>query len=84
MARAKIEQAVKHLPDGERMVMVEDAGLFIDALGGFPGVYSSYVHETIGNLGIVRLLSHSQQRRPRSGKTATLCVLPSGGCTLGR
>ena len=68
MARAKIEQAVKHLPDGERMVMVEDAGLFIDALGGFPGVYSSYVHETIGNLGIVRLLSHLSSQDPVRAK----------------
>ena len=37
------------------MILVEDAGLFVSALDGFPGVYSSYVHSTIGNLGIIRL-----------------------------
>jgi len=29
-------------------VLVDDAGLFIDALDGFPGPYSSYVEETLG------------------------------------
>jgi XTP/dITP diphosphohydrolase len=29
-------------------VLVDDAGLFVDHLGGFPGPYSSYVHETLG------------------------------------
>jgi len=37
-------------------VIVEDAGLFIDALGGFPGPYSAYVANTIGNPGILKLL----------------------------
>ncbi len=35
---------------------IEDAGLFIDALHGFPGPYSKYVFNTIGNEGILRLL----------------------------
>ena len=68
VAKAKIEQALKHLPEGEDTVMVEDAGLFIDALGGFPGVYSSYVHDTIGNLGIVRLLHHLTSEDPVRAK----------------
>ena len=68
VARAKIQQALQHLPEGETTVMVEDAGLFIDALGGFPGVYSSYVHDTIGNLGIVRLLHHLTSEDPVRAK----------------
>lgn len=36
--------------------MLEDAGLFVDALEGFPGVYSSYVFGTLGNEGLLRLL----------------------------
>ena len=35
---------------------IEDSGLFIDALSGFPGVYSKYVYTTIGCEGILRLL----------------------------
>jgi XTP/dITP diphosphohydrolase len=36
--------------------ILEDAGIFIDALKGFPGVYSSYVYFTLGLDGILRLM----------------------------
>lgn len=36
--------------------ILEDAGIFIDALHGFPGVYSSYAYFTIGLDGILQLL----------------------------
>lgn len=36
---------------------IEDAGFFVDyPLDGFPGVYSSYVLNTIGNEGILKLI----------------------------
>lgn len=47
----------------EGPVMIEDAGLFIDALKGFPGVYSAYVFDTIGNQGILRLMDGTSNRR---------------------
>ncbi len=65
VAQSKIAQALSHLPNGEQsddMVLVEDAGLFIDALNGFPGVYSAYALETIGYNGILRLLEHLQSQ----------------------
>jgi XTP/dITP diphosphohydrolase len=37
-------------------VFVEDAGLFIDALKGFPGPYSKFVFETVGVEGILKLM----------------------------
>lgn len=37
-------------------VLVEDDGLFIDSLKGFPGPYSAYVFDTIGNDGILALV----------------------------
>ena len=43
--------------------MIEDSGLFIDALGGFPGVFSAYVFKTIGNAGILRLMAGEKTRR---------------------
>lgn len=46
----------------KRPVIVEDDGLFIRALNGFPGQYSSYVFKTIGNAGILRLLAMEQDR----------------------
>ena len=36
--------------------ILEDAGLFIDFLKGFPGVYSSYVFYTMGLKGVLKLL----------------------------
>ena len=44
-------------------VMIEDAGLFIEGLKGFPGVYSAYVFDTIGNEGILRLMEGMKDRR---------------------
>lgn len=42
--------------------ILEDAGLFIDALEGFPGVYSKYVFFTIGCKGILKLLEGNKKR----------------------
>ena len=46
-------------------VLVEDAGLFIEALNGFPGPYSSYVYRTIGVNGILKLMEGAARRRAR-------------------
>ncbi|MBX8632451.1 MAG: XTP/dITP diphosphatase [Thermoplasmata archaeon YP2-bin.285] len=43
--------------------IIDDSGLFVDALGGFPGVYSSYAFRTIGNEGILTLLKGKGNRR---------------------
>ncbi|HLI46171.1 MAG TPA: XTP/dITP diphosphatase [Geobacterales bacterium] len=43
-------------------LIVEDSGLFIKALNGFPGPYSSYVNKTIGNEGILRLMYDEKER----------------------
>jgi XTP/dITP diphosphohydrolase len=45
--------------------VLEDAGLFVDGLEGFPGVYSSYAFATIGNEGILDLLAGREDRRAR-------------------
>jgi len=43
-------------------IIVEDAGLFIDALGGFPGPYAAYAYKTIHNRGILRLMENKENR----------------------
>jgi XTP/dITP diphosphohydrolase len=43
-------------------IIVEDAGLFIKALNGFPGPYSSYVLRTIGTKGILKLMKEAERR----------------------
>lgn len=42
---------------------VEDAGLFIEALNGFPGPYSSYVFSKIGNEGVLKVMEGVENRR---------------------
>lgn len=46
----------------ERPIVVEDAGLFINRFGGFPGPYSSYVLDTIGLEGILKLMEGVGER----------------------
>jgi XTP/dITP diphosphohydrolase len=45
-----------------RPVFVEDSGLFIKALSGFPGPYSAWVQKKIGNAGILRLMKGAKDR----------------------
>ena len=40
----------------------DDSGLFIDALSGFPGVYSAYVQRTISNEGMIKLMEGVDDR----------------------
>jgi XTP/dITP diphosphohydrolase len=62
-------------------IIKDDSGLFIEALDGFPGVYSAYVQRTLGNEGILRLME-SQEDRNAVFKTVIGLYLPSRGTTL--
>lgn len=42
-------------------VIVEDDGLFINFLNGFPGQYSSFAFKTLGNTGILKLLKSQRK-----------------------
>ena len=55
----------------KKPLIVEDDGIFIDSLDGFPGPYSSYVHKTIGNKGILNLMK--QNRCAKFISTITYC-----------
>jgi XTP/dITP diphosphohydrolase len=57
-----IEKSKYAFTEISRPVIVEDDGLFIYELNGFPGQYSSYVYKTIGNDGILKLMNNSKQR----------------------
>jgi XTP/dITP diphosphohydrolase len=46
-------------------VIVEDAGLFVEALNGFPGSYAAYVFKTIGNRGLLQLMENIKNRKAR-------------------
>jgi XTP/dITP diphosphohydrolase len=42
---------------------VEDAGLYVTALRGFPGAFTSHAYQTIGNRGLLKLLDGVKDRR---------------------
>ena len=57
--------SVKQVGTSNLPVIVEDAGLFIEALNGFPGPYSSYVYKTVGCEGILKLMEGREDRDAR-------------------
>ena len=59
IAKFALETAVKRY---RRLLVVEDSGLFVEVLSGFPGPFSSYVLETIGLGGVLDLLARSRKR----------------------
>jgi len=46
----------------KKPVVVEDSGLFIDLLNGFPGAYSATIHKKIGLDGILKLMKGIKNR----------------------
>ena len=56
------QKAVNAYEIVKKPIIIEDDGLFIDSLNGFPGPYSSYVYDTIGNKGIMNLLENCETR----------------------
>ena len=60
-----------HLP-----IFVEDAGLFIDALSGFPGPYAAYVYKTVHNNGVLKLMENVADRRAKFQSVIAYCDQP--------
>ena len=60
--------------------ILEDAGIFIDALKGFPGVYSSYVYHSIGLDGILELMKKivSMEKRASQFRSVFAYGIPEG------
>lgn len=55
-------------------VIVEDSGLFVDALKGFPGPYSAYVQRTLGNKGVLKLMEGEKNRRAEFRSVVGYCA----------
>ena len=53
---AVVRSKLAALPSNGTTWVVDDSGLFVAGLAGFPGVYSAYVLRTIGLEGILRLV----------------------------
>jgi XTP/dITP diphosphohydrolase len=59
---------------GLKDFLIDDSGMFVDALNGFPGVYSSYVQRTLGNAGVLKLMENVSDR----GANFQCCI----GCSI--
>ncbi|SFM92764.1 XTP/dITP diphosphatase [Methanolobus profundi] len=44
-------------------VMVDDSGLFIEVLNGFPGPYSAFVEKNLGNQRILKIMEDETDRK---------------------
>lgn len=60
VVKSSLKTLKEHAP-----LMIDDSGLFIDTLGGFPGVYSAYVMDTLGCDGILKLMGDEEVRSAR-------------------
>jgi XTP/dITP diphosphohydrolase len=57
-------------------VIVDDAGLFIDGLGGFPGPYSAFVEETLGIERVGRIARENESETGTEEPRASFrCVI---------
>ena len=74
VAGEKLRQAQPYLPDSKDALLVEDAGLFVDGLDGFPGVYSAYVLRTVGCEGMLKLMKDNVNRGAEFQAVAALLL----------
>ena len=54
--------SLKNISQIGKYIFVEDTGLFIESLNGFPGPYASHAFKTLANQGILKLLNEIENR----------------------
>lgn len=59
----------------KKTVLVEDSGFFIEALNGFPGTSTKYVHNLIGINGFLKLMKGVKNRRCFYKSAVAICSL---------
>ncbi|MCW4009826.1 MAG: XTP/dITP diphosphatase [Candidatus Bathyarchaeota archaeon] len=59
-------------------LIVEDAGLFVDALKGFPGPYAAYVYQTVANKGLLKLMENVKDRKATFRSAIAYCDSENG------
>ncbi|MBQ9019118.1 MAG: RdgB/HAM1 family non-canonical purine NTP pyrophosphatase [Bacilli bacterium] len=56
-----------------RPVLKNDSGLFVEALNGFPGVYTHYVDDTLGEDGLLKLMDGINNRKAYFKEAIAYC-----------
>lgn len=54
--------SLEQLPSEIKSIFVEDTGLYIESLNGFPGPYAAHCFKTLGNNGILKLMAGIENR----------------------
>lgn len=54
-------------------VLKNDIGLFVEALNGFPGVYTHYVDETLKEDGLLKLMEEKENRKAYFKEVLAYC-----------
>ena len=57
----------------QRPLFVEDTGLFVDSLGGFPGTYASFVFRTLSLDGMLKLMKGVADRGAEFVSSVAYC-----------
>ena len=59
-----VQEGLKWLYERHKTpIIIDDSGIFIEALAGFPGVYSAYVFKTLKCEGILKQMEYIDNRR---------------------
>ena len=55
-------------------VLKNDSGLFVEAFNGFPGVYTHYAEDTVGEEGLLKLLDGIENRNAYFKESIAYCA----------
>ena len=66
VAAEKVRAARQALGAPDLPVLVEDSGLMVDAWDGFPGALTKWLMRSVGNDGLLRILSPGEDRSARA------------------
>jgi XTP/dITP diphosphohydrolase len=66
VAAQKARAAREALGEPQIPVLVEDSGLMVDAWDGFPGALTKWLMQSVGNEGLLRMLSPGEDRSARA------------------
>ncbi len=68
VSKEKAKQAYARI---RKPVFVEDTAIYIRSLDGFPGPFISWIHKTIGNQGLLKLMKGLKDRRAEAKAVVT-------------
>lgn len=69
--------AIETFRKAKKSLFVEDTGLFVTSLKGFPGPYASYVDRTIGPSSLLSLMKGIEKREAEFVSAVALCLQSS-------